>query len=125
MNARTATFELTTTTERYLMIQALRFMLTGACIAAMAGCGGGEQDPVATPDAAAAAATAAAASASASAGVRPLVVPASMVAQVKAPPKPNNGKLVVNPGIRQRELHESPATVPAGTRGTRTPLSGG
>jgi len=111
------------------MIHPLRFLLTGACIAAMAGCGGGGQELAATPDAAAAAASVSAAetATAALASVRPLVVQASLVAHVTAPPRPDNGKLVVNPGIRQRELHESsaPIPVPAGTRGASTPLSGG
>jgi hypothetical protein len=112
------------------MTPALRFLLSSACIAALAGCGGGGQEPAATPDAAAAAAAAAAASSAATAAlasVRPLVVAESMVARVTAPSRPNNGKLVLNPGIRPRDLHEPavPVPTPAGARGARTLLSGG
>ena len=115
------------------MLEHSRRALIGVCIAAMAGCGGGAQEPAAAPDATAAAAPAPAVSTSAAtpalAGVRPLVVPESMVTQVAAPPRPDNGKLVVHPGIRPRDQPDPGTSVPvpgaAGVRGTRTPLSGG
>lgn len=111
------------------MLEHSRRAMIGVCIAAMAGCGGGGQEPAAAPDATAAAAASTSAATPALAGVRPLVVPESMVARVAAPPRPDNGKLVVHPGIRPRDQPDPTTSVPvpgaAGVRGTRTPLSGG
>lgn len=115
-----------------------RLLLIGLCTATLAGCGGGTAEPAATPDASAAASAQAsdaapagpanlpvAAQPSSAAFARPLVVSEAAFVRVTPPPRPDNGKVEVHPGIRPREPGDSGHPSHAvGAPSTRTPLSG-
>lgn len=113
-----------------------------ACAAAMTACGGGQEasatagaQPAAAPSPTvthlaastnAAVGTAASASAAAAPQASPggPVITAAMVRKVGAPPRPDNGVVVVHPGIRNREHATADRGNSAGARSARTPNIG-